>query len=125
MLRVAVTLSLASYIGCSKPAKPGTETQESTEIDPGIGEQVFQMRCFVCHGRSGKGDGPSAQGLGARVRDLTEPNWQNSMSDKSIAQVIRSGAKAVGGSAAMPPNPDLSDVQVQSLTKYIRGLREK
>jgi mono/diheme cytochrome c family protein len=108
--------------GCSKAPEP--ETPASAHLGSIVGEQIFQTRCFVCHGRTGTGDGPSAQGLGAQVRDLTSANWQNSITDESIARIIRSGAKAVGGSAAMPPNPDLSNSQIQALIQYIRTLRK-
>lgn len=111
--------------GCSKPPESEAQTTTHPHVDSSLGEQIFQTRCFVCHGRTGVGDGPSAQGLGARVRDLTAASWQDSISDESITRVIRSGAKAIGGSAAMPPNPDLSDAQIQSLTQYIRDLRKK
>src|SRR5262249_16342916 len=111
--------------GCSKPPEPVAQATTPQHFDSSLGEQIIQTRCFVCHGRSGVGDGPSAQGLGATVRDLTAANWQDSISDESIRRVIRNGAKAIGGSAAMPPNPDLSDAQIQSLTCYIRDLRKK
>jgi hypothetical protein len=39
--------------------------------------------------------------------------------------VIRNGAKAIGGNPAMPPNPDLSNTQIQSLIQYIRHLRKE
>jgi mono/diheme cytochrome c family protein len=88
------------------------------------GESIFQSRCFVCHGRGGQGDGPAATGLGATVRDLTNPQWQAATSDESIRSVIRNGAQSVGGNRAMAPNPDLSDEQIQSLVRYIRSLRK-
>jgi mono/diheme cytochrome c family protein len=107
--------------GCSKsPEDDGRSRDESTSQ---AGEMIFETRCFVCHGRAGKGDGPASTGLGAAVRDLTNPSWQNSTSDETLRTVIRSGARAVGGSPAMPPNPDLSDDQIRSLLKFIRGLR--
>ncbi|HEX4202355.1 MAG TPA: c-type cytochrome, partial [Chthoniobacterales bacterium] len=40
------------------------------------GQKLFQTRCFVCHGRNGKGDGPSSSGLAEKPQDLTDPNWQ-------------------------------------------------
>ena len=107
--------------GCSKsPEKDSRPRDESTSQ---VGETIFETRCFVCHGRTGKGDGPASTKLGAAVRDLTNPSWQDSTSDETLRTVIRSGARAVGGSAAMPPNPDLSDDQIRSLLKFIRGLR--
>jgi len=123
-LRIAgsVLLLALSFGSCSKPPdNPGSTADESTSH---AGEAIFQTRCFVCHGRSGKGDGPASKGLGATVRDLTSPTWQDSMSDETIRSIIRNGAQAVGGSAAMPPNRDLADVQIQSLVGYIRTLRK-
>jgi len=89
------------------------------------GEAIFQTRCFVCHGREGKGDGPASAGLGASVRDLTNSAWQDATSDETIRNVVRNGATAIGGAAAMAPNPDLSNAQIQSLTLYIRSLRKE
>jgi mono/diheme cytochrome c family protein len=111
--------------GCSRPPE---QTAPLPDLADGsashAGEAIFQTRCFVCHGREGKGDGPASTGLGATVRDLTSPPWQDSTSDETIRSVIRNGAQAVGGSAAMTPNRDLSDAQIQSLVRYVRGLRK-
>jgi mono/diheme cytochrome c family protein len=130
LMRRAITGVLGVFwltfpAGCSKPPEPESQTRVKSHVDASVGEQIFQTRCFVCHGRTGIGDGPSAQGLGTPVRDLTAADWQNSITDESIGKVIRNGAKAIGGNAAMPPNPDLSNAQVQSLTQYIRELRKK
>ena len=92
---------------CSKAPEPAAQVPDLAGGSASPGEMIFQTRCFVCHGRGGKGDGPASTGLGATVRDLTSP------------------ALAVGGTAAMAPNPDLSDAQIDSLTLYIRGLRKK
>ena len=117
-----VLLSVLIFGGCSKPSEEYAPTPDESASH--AGETIFQTRCFVCHGREGKGDGPASTGLGATVRDLTNPSWQESTSDETIRSVIRNGAQAVGGSAAMTPNRDLSDVQVQSLVRYIRALRK-
>ena len=109
---------------CSKAPAPTSRLPDLAGASASrAGEMIFQTRCFVCHGRGGKGDGPSSTGLGAAVRDLTNPAWQDSTPDETIGKVIRSGAAAVGGTAAMAPNPDLSDAQIYSLTLYIRSLR--
>ena len=109
--------------GCSK-APEGTDHSQDNAPAGQEGESIFQTRCFVCHGREGKGDGPAAAGLGASVRDLTNSTWQESTSDETIRAVIRNGARAVGGSTAMAPNPDLTDEQIGSLVQYIRSLRK-
>ena len=118
-------LSVLMVSSCSRaPEETGPRPEMADASASGAGETIFQTRCFVCHGRQGKGDGPASAGLGATVRDLTTPSWQESASDETIQSVIRNGAQAVGGSAAMAPNRDLSDAQIQSLVRYIRGLRK-
>src|SRR6202035_5071587 len=108
--------------GCSRA--PVVEAPRINSAEAQEGETIFQTRCFVCHGREGKGNGPASTGLGATVRDLTNPSWQDSTSDETIRSVVRNGAQAVGGSIAMAPNRDLSDAQIQSLVRYIRQFRQ-
>jgi mono/diheme cytochrome c family protein len=116
-------LSVLLLGGCSKAPEPLPPFPDAADVAAGHeGETIFQMRCFVCHGREGKGNGPASTGLGATVRDLTDPSWQESTSDEAIGSVIRNGAQAVGGSVAMVPNRDLSEAQIQSLVLYIRRL---
>jgi mono/diheme cytochrome c family protein len=115
-------LSVLLVGGCSRAPEESAPHPDAAASQGG--ETIFQTRCFVCHGREGKGNGPASTGLGASVRDLTSPSWQDSTSDETIRSVIRNGAQAVGGSAAMTPNRDLSDAQIQSLVRYIRGIRK-
>lgn len=87
------------------------------------GQKLFETRCFVCHGREGKGDGPAATGLGANPRNFTDPQWQQATPDAKIRKVIKQGGPSVGESSAMPPNADLNDAQVDALTVFLRSLR--
>jgi mono/diheme cytochrome c family protein len=89
------------------------------------GQKVFETRCFVCHGRGGKGDGPSATGLAEKPQDLTDANWQRSTTDDRIRSVIQGGGAAIGKTGAMPPNPDLTQEQVQGLVAFVRSLGTK
>jgi len=89
------------------------------------GQRVFQTRCFVCHGRNGKGDGPSAAGLAEKPQDLTDANWQRSASDDRIRSVIQGGGPAIGKTGAMPPNPDLTQEQIQGLVAFVRSLADR
>jgi mono/diheme cytochrome c family protein len=86
------------------------------------GQRIFQTRCFVCHGRGGKGDGPSAAGLAEKPQDLTDANWQRSTADDRIRSVIQGGGAAIGKTGAMPPNPDLTQDQIQGLVAFVRSL---
>lgn len=77
----------------------------------------------MCHGTAGKGDGPSAATLNPKPRDLTNKEWQKSVSDAQIHAVIVQGGGATGKSQLMPPNPDLADKPqvVDELVKIVRG----
>ena len=86
------------------------------------GQRLFQTRCFVCHGRTGKGDGPSATGLAEKPQDLTDPNWQRATSDEQLHKVIQGGGVAIARSNAMPPNPDLTEAQIAGVIAYVRSL---
>ena len=86
------------------------------------GEKIFQSRCFVCHGRDGRGSGPASQGLAQKPQDLTDPSWQRSVTDDQIKTVIRAGGAIIGKSGAMPPNPDLTNEDLNSLLEFVRHL---
>jgi high-affinity iron transporter len=87
-------------------------------------EKIFSERCVTCHGATGAGDGPASAGLVPQPRNFQDPAWQKSVSDEYLAQIIQYGGAAVGRSAAMPPNPDLTskpDV-VAALGAHVRSL---
>ncbi|MDX2054086.1 MAG: cytochrome c [Polyangiaceae bacterium] len=69
----------------------------------GLNEQILQVwveRCTSCHGTIGRGDGP--QGAMFRARDLSDPGWQQSVTDASIEVSITKGKGAMPG-FALPP----------------------
>jgi mono/diheme cytochrome c family protein len=70
-------------------------------------QQVYATRCAVCHGPTGRGDGPGAPGLTPKPRDYHDAAWQASVTDPQIEQTIVYGGAAVGKSPAMVANPDL------------------
>jgi mono/diheme cytochrome c family protein len=122
---ICATLWFVAGAACPRaPIASSTPHSDSSQVAH-QGDAVFQTRCFVCHGREGKGDGPASSGLGASPRDFTNRSWQESTSDDRIRTVIRNGAQSVGGSTAMPPNPDLTDTQIQGLVQFIRSLEKK
>lgn len=85
---------------------------------------MFEQRCSTCHGVSGAGDGPASAGLTPRPRNFTDPEWQKSVTDEHIEQIIQYGGAAVGRSPMMPSNPDLTskpDV-VAALRQHVREL---
>ena len=107
-------------------------TERSTAAAPDAAAQqaaveIFGMRCAVCHGPAGAGDGPGSAGLTPQPRNLQDPAWQTSVSDTHIEQIVLYGGAAVGKSPAMPANPDLSarPELVAALRAHIRSLGER
>ncbi|QQR90352.1 MAG: c-type cytochrome [Myxococcales bacterium] len=120
--------------GCSRnnqtQASEQTQTKSSVSVSPEAlaqAEEIFATRCTPCHGTMGKGDGPASKGLTPPPRDLTDPEWQKSVTDEHLEKIIQYGGAAVGKSAAMPPNPDLNSKAevVIALRNKIRDLSGK
>lgn len=86
--------------------------------------EIFKSRCSTCHGIDGKGDGPGAANLNPKPRNYHDQKWQASVKDEDIEKTIVYGGAAVGKSAVMAANPDLSSKPevVAALREYIRRL---
>jgi cytochrome c553 len=136
---------LALSLGCGKndrppPAstgRPNAPTESgpghrggntvAIQGEPSQAEQMFQMVCAVCHGMTGKGDGPGAANLNPKPRNYTDPKWQASVSDEDLKKTILLGGAEVGKSPAMPGQPQLKDQPevLDGLVKIIRGFGQK
>lgn len=91
------------------------------------GDQVWTTRCSLCHGATGKGDGPASGPLNPKPRDMTDKKWQASVDDAHIEKVIVKGGQSVNLSPMMAANPDLEskpDV-VKALRAKVRSLGAK
>lgn len=84
---------------------------------PGQKNQVIDVtwmkQCATCHGRRGKGDGPSSTMV--KARDLTNAAFQATLSDEQIAKVIREGKDKM-------PAFNLPDTVIQGLVQHVRGM---
>jgi len=101
------------------PAAPKVEIAEAVRQEA---QQTYATRCAVCHGQTGRGEGPAAAGLVPPPRDYHDPAWQASVTDEQIEQTIVYGGAAVGKSPAMVANPDLGSrpALVAALREVIR-----
>ena len=79
--------------------------------------EVFVQRCVPCHGATGEGDGAASATLDPKPRRFGDAEWQASVTDDHIIQIVKFGGSAVGKSAAMPSNPDLTDPAVVEAIK--------
>ncbi|MDH5296894.1 MAG: cytochrome c [Nitrospirota bacterium] len=96
---------LVVFNGCTS----STGQQESTPIqqtDSAQVRQLFMAKCAICHGEDGK--------LGiANSKDLSV----SQLSKDEVIAMIRYGK------TTMPPQPALSDEQIESLAEYTLRLR--
>ncbi len=78
---------------------------------------------MMCHGATGRGDGPTAATLNPKPRDFANTEWQKGTTDAQLKMVIVKGGPSTGKSALMPPNPDLEGKPevVAQLVQIIRG----
>jgi cytochrome c oxidase cbb3-type subunit 3 len=77
----------------------------------------------VCHGDTGKGDGPGARVIGQRLRDFTDPQAMRQVSDRYLFEIIQKGGSQFGRSNAMPAwGMKLGDAEIRALVAYIRSL---
>lgn len=88
-------------------------------------QTVFQQRCTPCHGATGTGDGPASASLDPKPRNYTDTAWQASVDDAYLEKIIKFGGAAVGKSAAMPNNPDLSPEVITALKDIVRAFNKK
>jgi mono/diheme cytochrome c family protein len=116
----------AAAVPAAAPAAPAPAAGAVSAASRKEAEQVFATRCFTCHGVSGAGNGPASAGLVPQPRNLMDPEWQKSVTDAHIEQIILYGGAAVGKSPAMPGNPDLASKPevVIALREYVRGLAQ-
>jgi cytochrome c oxidase cbb3-type subunit III len=135
-MRLALGLVLALSSACNGGAERGGPAPAPSEPAPAMSnanaarreaplgpDDIYNQRCFVCHGKTGAGDGPGAAVSNPKPRSLADPEWQKSVSDEQIEKVIVGGGNAIGKSTAMPANPDLKNKPelVSGLVKKVRG----
>jgi mono/diheme cytochrome c family protein len=109
------------------PTPTSVVAPPSTPADPAAdAKAVFRMKCVVCHGDHGQGDGPGAAAIVPKPRAFADAEWQASVTDDHLEKIILEGGPAVGKSPAMPPNPDLKgkDEVVSALVKLIRDFKK-
>jgi cytochrome c oxidase cbb3-type subunit 2/cytochrome c oxidase cbb3-type subunit I/II len=94
------------------PAAPGERERFARR-----GARVFEQNCSGCHGLAGSGDGPAAQTLVPRPRNLTAADF----SDRALSEILWRGKHGT----SMPPWNELPAADLRGLLAYIQSLRLK
>ena len=114
------------------------DRQAATSPPPKSGAGTYKEYCAVCHGKTGKGDGPAASALKVPPPDLTTLARRHGgkFPDAYVASVLRNGVNVgAHGTAEMPiwgplfMSIDSSyqsqfDLRIKSLTNYIKSLQK-
>jgi mono/diheme cytochrome c family protein len=82
------------------------------------GKKVAQVNCVLCHGESGKGNGPGAAALTPKPADWTSKRVQ----DESDGEIFW---KISNGRGPMPSWKHLPETDRWSVVHYIRSLKGK
>jgi mono/diheme cytochrome c family protein len=141
MMIAAAMLSVA-IIGGARIVAYSAEKSTADPID--FGKREYESNCAVCHGRSGKGDGPYTAVLAAKIADLTTLSKRNNgVFPYARVEGIIDGREAVKthGTRDMPiwgrdylfeatymgmPNPEAYvRVRILSLADYVHRLQAK
>ncbi len=79
-------------------------------------EVTWLKQCSNCHGKRGKGDGPESAMV--KARDLTTQEWQASVSDEQILEVIKNGKGKM-------PSFTFPESMLTSLVAHVRALPQR
>jgi mono/diheme cytochrome c family protein len=90
------------------------------------GQALYEAHCAVCHGVTGKGDGPGARVVRQPMRDFGDPAAMQRLTDRFLFEIIQKGSSQFGRSNAMPAwGMKLSDAEIHDVVAYIRSLARR
>ena len=88
-----------------------------SQKNPDISNSLFAKNCATCHGKDGRAKTFKAKFNHAR--DLTDPEWQGSVTDERLFNSISNGR------GHMPAwSKKLSETEINSLAAYVRQLKK-
>jgi len=87
------------------------------EVSLAVGEQVIKERCELCHGASGKGDGPGGAALNPKPRDWTNGAYMTTRTDDDLYDVIYNGK---GSMPAWGKTGILTENEIRSALMKVR-----
>lgn len=129
MLVTSLLFCLCVTIGIPWPFRPYGRPWVRTDLPAPVVQadipEVYERRCAVCHGATGRGDGVAALNMQPPPRDLTDAAWQERTTDQQLRDVISGGGTSRGLSSNMPAHPDLSESDVRLLLDYVRRVRHE
>lgn len=137
-LRVFVATGLMTVIATADPLQTEVRQTPPLILESIAGRDSFEFYCTSCHGKTGKGDGPTAPALKMRPTDLTSLARRNGGAfpkDRVLAIVTGTGRPvAAHGSTDMPvwgqifrwldPSEPRVKQRIEDIVAYVEKLQE-
>jgi mono/diheme cytochrome c family protein len=96
----------------------GKVGDENSSASARSAAELYEKNCASCHGKDGRSKTLKGRFRGAR--DLSDPEWQSSVSDERIFNSI------INGRGKMPSfGKKVSEAEVESLVTYVRDLKKE
>jgi mono/diheme cytochrome c family protein len=116
---VSVVAMSGEQVGGTSDAKAMKNPVPASAAAIEDGKKVYMKQCRMCHGDSGKGDGPMAP-EGSMPADFTDAKWDHGSGDGEIFKIISDG---VGKDSPMKGfKSKLTAKEMWSLVHYLRSL---
>lgn len=116
-----LTLLLGIGIGSQSHATPVKWTKPAQAPNAVRGKKVYFKYCVFCHGRFGKGDGPSGKALPQNPANFTDKAFMTVEPDPEFYKVISEGGGSVGITPFMPSfGHTLKNQEIHDVLSYIR-----
>ncbi len=123
-LLVLIGIVVAGTLLWGIPFRHGAGTSATTEVPQG--RALYDAHCAVCHGPTGKGDGPGASVVRQPMRDFSDAVAMREVNDRFLSDMIKKGSSQFGRSNAMPAwGMKLSDEEIRAVVVYIRSLASR
>lgn len=105
-----------------------TADADNNAVNIGDGSAIYAKKCQYCHGIKGKGDGPAAERLNPRPRDLKKARYKIKSTpggelptDQDIFDIISNGIRGT----SMPAWTTLSDNDRWKLVEHVKSLAKR
>jgi mono/diheme cytochrome c family protein len=115
-----IPLYLIFLTGLNLPPSAGSRVKAVKPESARTAVQLYRKYCSSCHGVDGQAKTVKAKFNHAR--NITDPAWQNEVSDERIFNSIMNGRNVRGNMPAF--SKKISEEEADALVTYVRSLKK-